>query len=254
MADIEVKHRGAITWVFLNRPEALNALTPDMHYALQDVFDAYAKDDKQRICVITGAGEKAFCAGSDLKAFGGSYPPDGYAGLIERFDLTKPVIAAVNGFALGGGFEIALASDIVIATENARFGLPEPLIGAVALGGGIHRLVREVGNKQAMGLLLTGRQIDAEESYRLGLVNEIVPAEELEQAVNRWCEEILRCAPLSIDATKQCVTLGLAEPSLEAAMKNQNKYPAFARWESSEDWEEGRKAFAEKRSAKWRGR
>lgn len=254
MADIEIRHKGAVTWLVLNRPEALNALTPDMHDALQAAFDAFAKDDNQRICVITGAGEKAFCAGSDLKAPFSAYPANGYAGLIERFDLNKPVIAAVNGFALGGGFEIALAADIVIASENARFGLPEPLVGAIALGGGIHRLVRQIGNKQAMGLLLTGRQFDAQEAYRLGLVNEVVSAEALEETVNRWCEEVLRCAPVSIEATKQCVTLGLAEPSVEAAMKNQNAYPAFVRWETSEDWEEGRQAFAEKRPPVWKGR
>jgi len=251
MPDVVVKRNGPVTWLVLNRPDSLNAITKTMHVEMQAALDSFAVDDSQRICVISGEGDRAFSAGSDLKDFGGSYPKNGYAGLAERFDLNKPIIAAVNGYALGGGFEIALAADIIIASESARFGLPEPLIGAVALGGGIHRLVRQIGEKQAMGLLLSGRQIDAMEAYRLGIVNQIAPNGSLQTIVEQWCEDILRGAPISIEATKQCVTRGLAEPSLEAAIKNQETYSEFARWRESKDWVEGRSAFVEKRKPNW---
>ncbi len=255
MSFIEVKKQDRVTWVTLNRPEKMNAITPEMHDDLQRAFDAFAQDDTQFICVVTGAGDKAFCAGSDLKAgIHRDYPKNGYAGLIERFDLPKPVIAAVNGLALGGGFEIALACDIIIASENASFGLPEPLVGAVALGGGIHRLPRQIGLKNAMGLLLTSRRIEVQEAFRLGLVNEIVPSKDLILATERWCAEILKGAPLSVRASKEAAMRGLEEASLADAMKNQNDYPAYARWRTSEDLKEGRTAFAEKRAPQWKGK
>ena len=131
MEFITVERAARVTTITLNRPRVMNAINPAMHVELQTAFDDFAADPEQFICVVTGAGERAFCAGSDLKALDrhGGYPKNGYAGLIERFDLNKPVIAAVNGLALGGGFEIALACDLIIASENAGFGLPEPWSG-----------------------------------------------------------------------------------------------------------------------------
>ena len=255
MSFIKVEKQDRVTWVTLNRPDKMNAITPEMHHDMQQAFDEFAADETQFICVVTGAGDKAFCAGSDLKAgINRDYPKNGYAGLNERFDLAKPVIAAVNGLALGGGFEVALACDIIIASENASFGLPEPLVGAVALGAGIHRLPRQIGLKNAMGLLLTSRRIDVHEAYRLGLVNEVVPLADLRSATERWCAEILKGAPLSIQASKEAALLGLGEASLEDAMNNQSSYPAYAKWAKSEDLEEGRTAFAEKRAPNWKGR
>ena len=183
MSDIEIAKTDHVTTITLNRPAAMNALLPQMHEDLQAGFDDFAADKSQRICVITGAGDRAFCAGSDLKAVKdqGPYPRSGYAGLIERFDLDKPIIAAVNGLALGGGFEIALAADIIIAANTAKFGLPEPKVGAVALGGGLHRLPRQIGMKKAMGLILTGRFIAADEALALGLINEVVAPDNLMQ-------------------------------------------------------------------------
>ena len=253
MSDIDISKTGHVTTITLNRPEAMNALLPQMHDDLQTAFDAFAADKTQRICVITGAGERAFCAGSDLKAVKdqGAYPRAGYAGLIERFDLDKPIIAAVNGLALGGGFEIALAADIIIASDTAKFGLPEPKVGAVALGGGLHRLPRQIGMKMAMGLILTGRFIEAEEALALGLVNEVVSPEALLPTVEMWCADILANSPASIRASKQSVMRGLDEPSLEAAMQNQDDYPAFADWRNSADAREGPRAFAEKRKPNW---
>jgi crotonobetainyl-CoA hydratase len=255
---IEVLKKNHVTHVMLNRPQAMNAITPEMHHELQDAFDEFSTDSDQFVAVIRGAGERAFCAGSDLKAIaeGGSkaYPRSGYAGLIERFDLNKPLIAAVDGFALGGGFEIALACDIIIATNRSSFGLPEPLVGAVALGGGVHRLARQIGLKQAMGMVLTADRVSAEEGFRMGFVNQVVEPASLDSAVVEVCERILRCAPLSIAASKEAILKGLGEPDLEAAMREQENYPAFYKWRRAEDTIEGPKAFAEKRSPRWQGR
>lgn len=256
---ILVEQKGRVTWITLNRPAQMNAITHAMHDELQAAFDAFAADDDQWICVVTGAGEKAFCAGTDLKEAASSstrhaYPKNGYAGLIERFDLNKPVIAAVNGLALGGGFEVALACDLIIASENARFGLPEPLVGAVALGGGLHRLARQIGLKKAMGYIFTGRQMSAADAEQMGLVNEVVPADQLEQAVHAWCEDMLRCAPISIRASKETVMSGLEAGGVEAAMKAQPSMPGFVEWTKAEDTREGPLAFAEKRKPNWKGR
>ena len=254
--DIFVENRGRITFITLNRPQVRNAVSPAMHHELQRAFDAFAADDGQFICVVRGMGDKAFCAGSDLKLADDlfEYPRNGYAGLIERFDLFKPVIAAVNGLALGGGFEIALACDIIVAADNASFGLVEPLVGAMALGGGVHRLVRQIGEKQAMGYLLTSRRMSAEEGLRLGLVNEVVPAADLDAAVMRWCDDILRGAPPALRATKECAVRGLAEASLADAMKHQADYPSFRAWQGSDDLQEGLAAFTQKRAPVWSGK
>ena len=257
MDNIRIDRAGGVTTVTLARPASLNAITPDMHDELEAAFDAFAADPAQEICVITGEG-RGFCAGSDLKAVaaGGhrSYPAHGYAGLIERFDCPKPFIAAVNGVAMGGGFEIALACDLIIAAESASFALPEPLVGAVALGGGLHRLARQIGMKPAMGMILTGKRVSAEEGQRLGFVNEVVPDAELLDVTRRWCGEILKCSPMSVRASKDAVLRGLEEPSLAAAMAAQDGYPAFAAWRTSDDAREGPRAFAEKRPPRWQGR
>jgi crotonobetainyl-CoA hydratase len=254
MDFIRVETRQNVTTITLNRPEVLNAVNAQMHDELQAAFDAFAADPDQHIAVVTGAGERAFCAGSDLKAAHAPYPKNGYAGLIERFDLAKPVIAAVNGLAFGGGFEIVLACDIVIADAAARFGLPEPRVGAVALGGGVHRLVRQIGLKPAMGMLLSSQSIDAAQALAFGLVNEVTPPGELHQAVARWCAEIQKGAPTAVWATKEAALRGLEEPSLGAAIRAQSSYPAWVAHFTSENAKEGRRAFVEKRPPKWTGR
>ena len=256
---IEMATANHVARITLKRPEVLNAINQGMHDELQDAFDKFASDEQQYLCVVSGAGGRAFSAGSDLKSIAKQgkphvYPRSGYAGLIERYELNKPLIAAVDGVAVGGGFEVALACDIIIATHRSRFGLPEPLIGAVALGGGVHRLARQIGQKQAMGLILTGSIIDAAEGYRLGFINELVDHEKLETTVAAWCDKILRCAPLAIGASKQAVIRGLDEPSLEAAMREQYAYPAFKACYTSSDRLEGARAFAEKRPPQWQGK
>jgi enoyl-CoA hydratase/carnithine racemase len=258
MNHIRVTHEGPVTTVTLNRPEVLNAINPEMHDELEAAFNAFAADPDQFVCVITGAG-RGFCAGSDLKAVAASgshraYPAHGYAGLIERFDCPKPFIASVNGVAMGGGFEVALACDIIVAAESARFALPEPLVGAVALGGGVHRLSRQIGLKRAMGMILAARTVDAREGERLGFVTDVVPDADLQAATVRWCDLILRGSPMAVCASKEAAMRGLDEPDLASAMRNQQTYPAFAAWRTSDDAREGPRAFAEKRAPVWRGR
>jgi crotonobetainyl-CoA hydratase len=155
---------------------------------------------------------------------------------------------------MGGGFEVALACDLIIAAESASFALPEPLVGAVALGGGLHRLARQIGMKPAMGMILTGKRVSAAEGHRLGFLNEVVPDAELLDVTRRWCGEILKCSPMSVRASKDAVLRGLEEPSLAAAMAAQDGYPAFAAWRTSDDAREGPRAFAEKRPPRWQGR
>src|SRR5262249_5377562 len=176
---------------------------------------------------IPGAGERPFPAGNVLRveAAGrrGRRPGRAFAGLSHRFDLDKPLIAAVNGVAMGGGFETALACDIIITAENAVFALPEPRVGLVA-GSGVHRLPRMVPQKQALGMILTGRRVSAQEGKELGFVNEVVPPGEALAAAKRWAGLILECSPMAIRASKQSVYRSLDEPTLEAAMTT--SYPA----------------------------
>jgi len=258
-AHIITERQGAVMTLTMNRPAAMNAITPAMHHEMQAALDDFAADPSQQICVVTGAGARAFCAGSDLKeaarhaVTGYRYPQNGYAGLTERYDLTKPVIAAVNGVARGGGFEIALACDIIIAAETASFGLPEPLIGAVALAGGLHRLARQIGLKRAMGMALSAEPVTAQTGLEFGFVNEVVPPAELRAAVRRWCAAILRGAPLAVRATKAIMMRGLDEPSLAEALKAQAAYPEFIACRGAEDALEGPRAFAEKRKPDWKG-
>jgi len=246
---------GHLLVVTLQRPELLNALHPPANRELAKAFDDFAADPELWVAILTGAG-RGFCAGNDLKhqARGGDMsgqPATGFAGLTGRTDLLKPVIAAVNGVAMGGGFEIALACDLIVASEDATFALPEPRVGLAALAGGIHRLPRQIGLKNAMGMLLTGRRVSAEEGQRLGFVNEVVPKGEALAGAKRWAAQILECAPLSVRASKQAAYQGL-EVGLAEAMAGH--YDELRRMLKSEDFVEGPKAFAEKRPPRWKGR
>ena len=255
---VVVERDGPITTVTLNRPEVMNALHSFAHFELDQVFNDFAADDSQWVAIVTGAGERAFSAGNDLKhqAGGGRMgsPASGFAGLTSRFDLAKTVIAAVNGVAMGGGFEIALACDLIVASETAIFALPEPRVGLAALAGGLHRLPRQIGLKRAMGMILTGRRVSAREGLELGFVNEVAPPAELMSAARRWAALIGECSPMSIRASKETVLRGLDEPSPEAALKGQSRYPAVAALYGSADFVEGPRAFAERRPPQWKGR
>ena len=255
---IAVERDGPITVITLNRPEVMNAVHSPMHFEMDDALNAFAADADQWVGIITGAGERAFSAGNDLKwqATGGEMksPTSGFAGLALRFDLTKPLIAAVNGVAMGGGFEIALACDLIVASETAVFALPEPRVGLAALAGGLHRLPRAIGLKRAMGMILTARRVSAREGLELGFVNEVVAPGELMATAKRLAGQIGECSPMSIRASKQAVMKGLDEPTLEAAIRGQNRYEAVAALFRSEDLVEGPRAFAEKRAPNWKGR
>ncbi|WP_294138311.1 enoyl-CoA hydratase-related protein [Sphingomonas sp.] len=255
-AHVLVERDGRLTIVTMNRPASHNALNAEAHEELAAVFDAFAADPDQWVAIITGSGLKAFCAGHDLKqqASGGGMatPPSGFAGLTSRFDMTKPVIAAVNGVAMGGGFEIVLACDIVVAVASASFALPEPRVGLAALAGGLQRLPRSIGLKHAMGMMLTGRRVTAEEGMRLGFVNEVVE-DDVVEAAKRWAQDILACSPMAIRATKEAVLRGLDEPT-EVFLHRQWSMPAMTAMLASQDAVEGPAAFAAKRSPEWGGR
>jgi enoyl-CoA hydratase/carnithine racemase len=253
----EVARDGRIFTVTISRPEVLNSLHPPANHELEKVFDEFCADPELWVAIITGAGDRAFCAGNDLKyqATAGAkleIPKTGFAGLTSRFDNPKPVIAAVNGVAMGGGFEIALACDLIVASGNASFALPEPRVGLAAMAGGMHRLPRQIPLKHAMGMLLTGRRVSAEEGQRLGFVNEVVSPAELMPAARGWADGILECAPLSVRASKQCAMEGLGKASVEEAMST--RYEALVTLLKSEDFVEGPRAFAEKRSPDWKAR
>lgn len=253
---IKLETSGRILTVTINRPEVFNSLHPAANREMGDAFDAFAVNDDLWVAIVTGAGEKAFSAGNDLKWTAENHgkleiPPRGFGGLTSRYDLDKPVIAAVNGVALGGGFEIALACDIIVAASNARFGLPEPRVGLAALAGGLHRLPRQIGLKNAMGMMLTGRHVDAAEAYRLGIAQEVVEPARLMERAMAWAAEIAECAPLSVRATKQVALQSLGHPLEEAT---RGRYPAVEKLFSSEDFIEGPRAFAEKRKPNWKAR
>lgn len=251
-----VEDEGRLRIVTLNRPEVMNALHSEAHHELEAVWDEFARRDDLWVGIVTGAGNRAFSAGNDLKvqAAGRRGPPakTGFGGLCNRFDLDKPLIAAVNGVAMGGGFEIALACDIIVASENARFALPEPRVGLIAGAGGVHRLPRMIPRKLAMGMILTGRHVPASEGKELGFVNEVVSDGQALAAAKRWAALILECSPLAVRASKQAVYRGLDAPSLVEAIRT--VYPAQKTNAESADYIEGPRAFAEKRKPNWQNR
>jgi len=258
MGEFSLTERdGHVLLVTINRPEVMNSCHPPANRELSDVFDEFAADPELWVAIVTGAGDRAFSAGNDLKyqASGGDMSgraSGGFAGITSRYDLTKPLIAAVNGVAMGGGFETALACDIIIAAENAVFALPEPRVGLAALAGGVHRLPRTIGTKQAMGMILTGRRVGPEEGRQLGFVNDVVPTGGAVDGARRWAEMILECSPMSVRASKQAAYDGLEEAGVKAA--SERKYDAVAAMVRSEDYVEGPRAFAEKRPPQWKGR
>lgn len=254
----QVERDGRTLIVTINRPDRMNALHPPANAELAQIFDDFAADPELWVAILTGAGPRAFCAGNDLRwqAEGNAVtvPPTGFAGLTSRWDLDKPVIAAVNGVAMGGGFEIALACDIILAADTATFALPEPKVGLAALAGGLHRLPRTIGVKRAMAMILTGRSVPASEGKDLGFVHDVVPADDLMAAAKALAAQICELSPMSIRASKQVVSRGLDTASLQAAYEGQMAHPAVSALWKSDDLREGPLAFAQKRKPVWKGR
>lgn len=257
-ATVHVSRNGRLTIVTIDRPEAANALDSATSFALSAAFDDFAADDEQWVAILTATGTRAFCAGTDLKLRASHgrrpLPPTGFGGLVARFDLDKPVIAAVNGAALGGGFELALACDLIVASDTASFALPEVQHGLAALAGGIHRLARQLPTRLAAELIYTGRRLDAAEAMALHLLNAVVPGERLMAEARMLADRILAAAPLAVRASKQALWKGLAHPSVEQALAAQDHWPAVRTMRQSEDAREGAQAFTEKRPPTWSAR
>jgi enoyl-CoA hydratase/carnithine racemase len=253
---INYEKKGRIAYVTINRPERLNALHPPANQELYHAFSDFRDDPDVWVAIITGTGERAFSAGNDLKYTAEHGRRDRsldiarFGGITSNFECWKPIIAAVNGFALGGGFELALACDIIIAADHAEVGLPEPRVGLVAGAGGVHRLPRHIPLKIAMGMLLTAKRIPILEAQKLGLINEVVPLADLMSTAERWANEILEVAPLSARASKQMAMSGLGWP-LDVTMSR--TFTEYQKVAASEDFLEGPRAFAEKRKPNWKG-
>lgn len=250
---------GQVARVTIDRPDRMNAVDAATEAALERTWAEIEARDDIRCVVLTGAGDRAFSAGADMKSGGGlsgldywaAANPNGFGGIALRDGLHVPVIARVNGLALGGGFEMVLGADIVIASDTATFGLPEARVGRLPLDGGMVALQRLVPRNIAAGLMMTGRRLSASDAARYGLVNAVVPPEALDAEVAAWTADILACAPLSLAAIKDTIrntahlspreARDLRRPTLVAAL-------------ASEDSEEGVRAFREKRAPVWWGK
>ena len=252
--------RDHVLEIVLDRPPA-NAIDRTTSVALGEAFVALRDDPDLRVAIVTGAGDRFFSAGWDLKAGAEGehermdYGPGGFAGLTELWDLNKPVIAALNGLAFGGGFELALAADLILAAEHVELALPEGRIGNVADAGGVQRLPRRLPYPIAMEMLLTGRRMTATEAARWGLVNTVAPAAELMTRAWALARSIAEAGPLSVQATKEVVreTQALGLRDAFAAVRS-GRYPAYERMLGSDDRREGILAFTEKRAPRFRGR
>ena len=251
---------GHVARVTIDRPQVMNAVDATTHARLDEIWRRLEQDRDVRVVVVTGAGDRAFCVGADMSSaatdrtgleYWANGDPNGFGALSLRTTLDVPVIARVNGYAVGGGMEMVLGSDIVVAADHAQFGLTEPRVGRIALDGGITQLVRRVPFNQAMGLLLTGRRAPASEMLQMGLVNEVVPAVELDAAVDRWVAAVLACSPTSVRAVKQMVQ---RTAHLSAQEARALRLPALIEALDSADSVEGVRAFQEKRAPVWSGR
>jgi enoyl-CoA hydratase len=253
---ILVERRGAVTLVTINRPQALNALNSTVLKELIDAFAAYDADPAQRCLILTGSGEKAFAAGADIKemqsqGFADMYGSNFFAGWEQVTATRKPWIAAVAGFALGGGCEVAMMADFIIAADTAKFGQPEIKLGVTPGMGGSQRLTLAVGKAKAMEMCLTGRMMDAAEAERSGLVAKVVPAAELLDEALKTAEVIAGMAPLAAIASKEMVNAAFEMPLAQGINFERRLFHGLF---GTEDQKEGMTAFVEKRPGKWKGR
>ncbi|WP_119299509.1 enoyl-CoA hydratase-related protein [Dongia deserti] len=254
---LHVEIEGRVMILTLDRPKA-NAIDSGLSQALGNAFTRYRDDPSLCCAIVTAAGEKFFSAGWDLKAAAENkdaaedYGPGGFAGITELFDLDKPVIAAVNGMAVGGGFEIVLCCDVIVADEHAQFFLPEVKVGVVPDGGGMFRLPRRVPESLALEMLLTGRRLSSDEALRLSLVNRVTAKGGALAKAKEIAAEILQASPKAIRAVKQAhrLTRDLSVEQAYRALRS-GGVPAYDRLRASKDYWEGAAAFSEKREPKW---
>jgi Enoyl-CoA hydratase/carnithine racemase len=257
--NILYEKRGHIAYVTINRPDRRNAIDPATSHELKAAFEEFKADDDAWVAILTGADDQAFSAGADLLAMsqalsgGGEGVPMNvpFGGITRGYECWKPIIAAINGYCLAGGLEIALSCDVRVAAEHAQFGLPEPRRAIIPAAGGTQRLPRSVPLAFAMELLLTGDRFDAQTALRFGLVSRVVPQAELMATAEAIAGRILECGPLAVRAIKQAVLRG-REMSLEDGLRLEGQLagPIFG----TEDAREGPRAFAEKRKPAYKGR
>jgi enoyl-CoA hydratase/carnithine racemase len=257
MPDVEFSREGHVARVRLNRPKSLNAVTPEMDGLLLDAWNEINSDPDIWVAVLSADGERAFCAGADVSgghngaqgrvAFGGGIT--GVGGPLVT--VAKPLVAAVQGYVLGGGFEMVMCADVVVAADTAQFGMPETKAGIMGESGIMHRSIRQLPYRIAMAMILTGERIRAEDALQHGLVNEVVPFESLDDATNAWVDKPLQASPLAAQAAKAAVLSRLGYP-LDVALST--RYEPIEAYASSNDVDEGRKAFSEKRKPQWSGR
>ena len=251
---------GEVVLITLDRPKA-NAIDAITSHELGDAFIEFRDDDNLRVAIITGAGNRFFCGGWDLKAASegeavdADFGPGGFAGLTELWDLNKPVIAAVNGLAVGGGFELALAADLIIASSNAEFFVPEATLGIIPDSGGVLRLPRRLPKSVAMDMLMTGRRMNVAEAEHYGLVNKSCPQDDLINQALEWGNQISKSAPLSLAAIKSVIrSTEMMDLKDAYDLMRSGKIEAYHKMLNSEDAKEGPLAFSEKRFPKWKGK
>lgn len=257
MSELLFEVRDHVAYLTLNRPKVLNAINLDLDLALAARWDQIDTDPDIWVAVLAATGERAFCAGADISggvsanaqrlSLGGGLT--GVGGSLRV--LKKPLVAAVQGYALGGGFELAMCADVIVAADTAKFGLPEVKTGIIGDSGVVHRAVRQLPFRVAMAMILTSERLDAEDALRFGLVNEVVPFEQLVQAAQRWAEKLTSASPLAQQAAKSAVLTGIDEPLATALGRRYELIEAYA---TSTDVGEGRRAFQERRTAVWTGR
>jgi enoyl-CoA hydratase/carnithine racemase len=257
MPDVEFSKDGHVAQVRLNRPQSLNAVTPEMDQLLFEAWTEVNRDPEIWVAILSAEGDRAFCAGADVSgnhngarrrvAFGGGIT--GVGGPLVN--VTKPLIAAVQGHVVGGGFEMAMCADIIVAADTAKFSIPETRAGIMGESGIMHRAIRQLPHRVAMAMILTGERLAAEDALRFGLVNEVVAGEELSEAAGRWSDRVLAASPLASQAAKDAVLSRVGHP-LEVALST--RYEPIEAYAATQDVLEGRRAFSEKRSPQWTGR
>ena len=236
--------------IYINRPDKMNAINPETSMELKHIFEQFKSNDNLKVAILSGSGEKAFSAGNDLKHIrSDSDPKVPFGGITSDYICYKPIIAAINGFALGGGLEIALSCDILIASDKSTFGFPEPKVGLFAGAGGAAKLAKLLPQKLALSLLLTGKLINSTEAKNIGLISEIVPAKDILNRAREIANEILKCSPLAISATKQIIYNEY--PTDYDPDDIEKKYSEVIKLRDSNHFNIGKKAFANKEDPAW---